>query len=118
MKREDDEELWDLLGKTRRPAISPFFSRNVVRQIRQEQSVVATARRWFGSRRLIPAAAVAAAVLATLVSTRTPLGGPGSPESLPETVAQLDAQDYEVVADLDDLLAWEEDSVWTDTSSL
>ena len=118
MKREDDQELWDLLGKASQPAISPFFARNVVRRVRQERESGGGARRWFGSRRLIPAAAAAVAVLAALISIRTPLNGPSASESVPETVAELDAQDYEVVADLDDLLAWEEDSVWTDTSSL
>jgi hypothetical protein len=118
MKREDDEELWDLLGKASQPAVSPFFARNVVRQIRQERDGRGTVRWWFSSKRLIPAAAVAVVVLATLVSIRTPIDVPGSSEKLPDTVAELDAQDYEVVADLDDLLALEEDSVWTDTSSL
>ena len=40
-----------------------------------------------------------------------------SSESLPDTLAQLDAVDYEVVADLDDLLALEEDSLWDADSS-
>ncbi len=33
---------------------------------------------------------------------------------MPEAIAQLDPIDFEVVADLDNLLALEEESLWTD----
>jgi len=33
-------------------------------------------------------------------------------------IAQIDVQDYEVVADLDNLLASDENSPWDDNSSL
>ena len=111
MKREDDQELWDLLGKAGQPALSPFFARNVVRQVRQEPDWRENVRRWFSPRRLIPATAVALAIVATTWSIRVPSG---SDENVPETVAQLDPQDYEVVADLDDLIAMEEDGLWDD----
>ena len=111
MKREDDQELWDLLGKAGQPALSPFFARNVVRQIRQEPDWRENIRRWLSPRRLIPAAAVAVAVVATTLSIRVPNA---SDEHMPETVAQLDPQDYEVVAALDDLIASEEDGLWDD----
>ena len=111
MKREDDQELWDLLGKAGQPTLSPFFARNVVRQIRQEPDWRENVARWLSPRRLIPAAAVALAIVAPTMSVRVPNA---SDESLPETVAQLDPQDYEVVADLDDLIASEEDGLWDD----
>ena len=111
MKREDDQELWDLLGKAGQPTLSPFFARNVVRQIRQEPNWRENVRRWFSPRRLIPAAAVALAIVATTVSIRVPTA---ADENIPETVAQLDPQDYELVADLDDLIAMEEDGLWDD----
>ena len=38
MRREDDQELWDLLGKSATPEVSPFFARNVVRQVREQQN--------------------------------------------------------------------------------
>ena len=110
MRREDDQELWDLLGKAGQPTLSPFFARNVVRQIRQEPDWRENVRRWLSPRRLIPATAVALAVAATL-SIRVPNA---SDENVPDTVAQLDPQDYEVVADLDDLIAAEEDGLWDD----
>ncbi|CAA9254490.1 MAG: hypothetical protein AVDCRST_MAG42-2708 [uncultured Chthoniobacterales bacterium] len=111
MKREDDQELWDLLGRADAPALSPFFARNVVRQIRQEPDWRENMRRWFSPRRLIPAAAVALALVATTLSFRVPHA---SDENVPDTVAQLDPKDYEVVADLDDLIASEEDGLWDD----
>ena len=111
MKREDDQELWDLLGKAGAPALSPFFARNVVRQVRQEPAWRENMRRWFSPRRLIPAATVALAIVATTLSVRVPNA---SDENVPDTVAQLDPQDYEVVADLDVLIAMEEDGLWDD----
>ena len=36
MDREDDKELWDVLGRVPEPTLSPFFARNVVRSVRQE----------------------------------------------------------------------------------
>jgi hypothetical protein len=54
---------------------------------------------------------VALAVVATTLSIRVPHA---SDENVPDTVAQLDPQDYEVVADLDDLIAMEEDGLWDD----
>ncbi len=111
MKREDDQELWDLLGKAGEPTLSPFFARNVVRQIRQEPTWRENMARWLRPRRLIPAAAVALAIIATTLSIRVPNA---SDESVPEPVAKLDPQDFEVVADLDDLIAMEEDGLWDD----
>ena len=103
MKREDDQELWDLLGRGAEPKISPFFARNVLREIR-EPGGWTTLRGWLNPRRLIPAAGMAAALL-TVVFLRmytavAPLAAPPS-----DALANLDAQDYEVIADLDDLLA-------------
>lgn len=119
MKREDDQELWDLLGKAGKPAVSPFFARNVVREIRQVRTWQSRFAQWFEPRRLIPATAVAVAMFAAAVSLQKPTGTSMSSENPPEAVAQLDAVDYEVVADLDDLLALEEDNLWdTDTSTL
>ena len=113
MKREDDQELWDLLGKAGQRPVSPFFARNVLREIRQQPAW--RDRLWLSLRRLVPASAVAALVIAVGLWLRNP-GGPASPsaEDLPDAIAQLDPVDFEVVADLDDLLALEEDNLWTD----
>ena len=61
MKRDDDQKLWDLLGQTAEPKISPFFARNVVREIRASETR-ADWRGWFRLRRLIPAVSVVMAI--------------------------------------------------------
>lgn len=117
MKREEDEQLWDLLGRAPETKVSPFFARNLLRRIRQEQS--RPRRSWLSWRRLVPASAVALALAAAFVF----LHNPASQQALPEpqvdpVIAQIDVQDYEVVADLDNLLASDENSPWDDNSSL
>ena len=103
MKRDDDQELWDLLGQAPEPKISPFFARNVLREIRKPGDW-ATLRGWLNLRRLIPAAGMAAALIAVVFlrmhTSVAPFAGPPS-----DVLANVDAQDYEVIADLDDLLA-------------
>lgn len=101
MKRDDDQELWDLLGQAAEPRVSPLFARNVLREIRKPGHW-ATLRGWLNLRRLIPAAGMAAALIAVIFlrmhTSVAPLTGPPS-----DVLANVDAQDYEVIADLDDL---------------
>ena len=117
MKREDDEELWDLLGRAAEPELSPFFARNVLRQIRQEASGSGWVRKSVSWRRLIPASGLAIAVLAATIAIRHPVSQK-SPESEPDVVAKIDPQDYEVVADLDELLAVDQNSLWDENPTL
>ncbi len=103
MKREDDEKLWDLLGQAAEPKISPFFARNVLREIRKPAGW-ANLREWFTVRRLIPAASLVVALIAVVfLLDANVFGSSADPES--EMLATMNAQDYEVMADLDDLLA-------------
>ena len=103
MKRDDDQELWDLLGQAAEPKISPFFARNVLREVRKTGDWK-TFRGWLSPRRLIPAAGMAGAVLAVALfrvhTSVVPLADPAL-----DTLASVDATDYEIIADLDDLLA-------------
>jgi hypothetical protein len=115
MRREDDPRLWDLLGKAETPALSPFFARNVVRQIRNENGRRTNIFSWFDPRKLIPASAVALALMVTLLSTHFPTTDTSA--DFPETVARIDPQDYDAVADLDDLLATDDDNLWNDNDS-
>jgi hypothetical protein len=118
MKREDDEQLWALLGQAAERKLSPFFARNVLRQIRQQPSLSERVVRWLGWRQLIPTSALAvAAITAVLVTHR--LARPQSkPAKTADVVARIDPQDYEVVADLDDLVASDDSSLWDDNSTL
>ena len=119
MNRDDDQELWDLLGKRQPQTLSPFFARNVVRQVRQEPTWRERALGWLPLRRGIPAVAAALVICAAIfftIANEQPVTL--AEEEVPEVVAQLDVEDYEVVADLDTLLALQEDDSWDDTSTL
>ena len=117
MERGDDQELWDFLGRTAEPRLSPFFARNVLRKIRQGATRFERTRNWFSLRRLVAASAVVVLVIGMAIATRHPVLQK-SPESAPDVVAKIDPQDYDVVADLDELIAWDENSLWDEKPSL
>jgi hypothetical protein len=117
MKREDDQELWDLLGGMAEPELSPFLARNIARQVRQDGNRSERLQKWISLRRLIPASAVAIALVVATIATHHPVSQKSS-ESEPDVVAKIDPQDYEVVADLDDLLAVDEGSLWDEKPTL
>lgn len=113
MKREDDQQLWDLLGKASEPKLSPFFARNVVRAVRQRSRAFESLRNWFSFRILAPTAGVAVALIAAIMAFHHP--GIQKPDEItPDVIAQIDPQDYDVVADLDELLVTDESNLWDD----
>jgi hypothetical protein len=119
MEPQDDKELWNVLGRLPKPTLSPFFARNVLRKIRQEPTRFERMRNWFSVRKIVGASAVAAVFVAVALVTHYP--GPrtttkSSNDS--DVVAKIDPQDYDVVADLDALIAWDENSVWEDKPTL
>jgi len=117
MEPHDDKELWDVLGRLSKPTLSPFFARNVLRKIRQEPSLFERARNWFSARKVVAASAVAAVFVALALVTHYP--GPRTTSSNDsDVVAKVDPQDYDVVADLDALIAWDENDVWEDRPTL
>jgi hypothetical protein len=117
MEPQDDKELWDVLGRLPEPTLSPFFTRNVLRNIRERPPHFERLWKWFSVRKLVGASAVAAAVVALTLVTHYP--GPRTASSgEPDAVAKIDPQDYDVVADLDELIAWDENSVWDDRPTL
>ena len=117
MEPEDDKKLWDVLGRLREPTLSPFFARNILRKIRQESTYLERVRKWWSVRKIVGASAVAAVAVALALVTHYP--GPRTTSSTdPDIVAKIDPQDYDVVADLDELIAWDENSVWEDRPTL
>ena len=65
MERQDDPQLWDLLGHSKTLEPSPFFARTVLRAIREETPSSSGISSWFQWRRLVPSlSAVAALVIA------------------------------------------------------
>ncbi len=116
MKRDDDQALWDLLGRATPPPVSPFFSRNVLRQIRLAEPERPAFLRLFW-RRVLPAAAVVL-VAASLLLFRS-----SSPEEQvdPELVAEISeigAQNFDAFFELDDILLADEGSFWSDDAVL
>jgi hypothetical protein len=117
MKREDDEHLWDLLGRAAEYKPSPFFARNVLREVRQELHPAESGHGWWNWRRLIPISAAIAALVAGILALQNPMKPRNPAQGDADVVARIDPGDYEVVADLDDLLAAEEDGLWDDNSN-
>ncbi len=117
MDREDDKKLWDILGRIPEPTLSPFFARNVVRSVRQEATPFERARNWFSLRRLVAASAIAVVVIGIAIGTHHPVSQTPAVNGS-DVVAKIDPQDYDVVADLDELIAWDENSVWEDKPTL
>ena len=73
----ENDPLWDLLGKASRREPSPFFARNVLREIRQSAKPA-----WFLPRWLAPAAfaAIAVGFAFTLVESSHPHSSSMTPE--------------------------------------
>ena len=119
MKREDDQQLWDLLGQTTQRQLSPFFARNVVRRIREQPpDRFERLRSWLTPRKLVPVTGLVVAVIAVILATHQPATR-NPAERAPDVIAAIDPQDYDVVADLDELLVTDESSLWDeDTQTL
>jgi hypothetical protein len=117
MEPRDDNELWDILGRVPGPTLSPFFARNVLRKIRQKATGLDRARNWFSLRRLVAASAAAVVVVGMAIATHHPVSQRASANDS-DVVAKIDPQDYDVVADLDELIAWDENTVWEDKPTL
>ena len=119
------DELWQLLGKARKQAVSPLFSRNVLREIRTPAN---SGRResggpfsWLRARWLPASACALGVVLLSLSASRlfvqhkTPV-----PVAVQNSQAAGDVSkpdDPEVISNLDVLVAYEENSVWLEDSS-
>ena len=111
MKREDDSKLWDLLGHSAEPKVSPFFARNVLRKIREEQPETAPRRSWL-PQWLVPVAGMAVVVIAALTFP-SHLVERNQPQASAE-VSTAEAQDSDLLADLDDLVGSEESLAFED----
>ena len=119
MNHEEQDELWNLLGKARQSKASAFFAANVMRAVRADAESKPGLLAWLHTKWMLPAAAAAfAAVLAFLAlrptATMAPAGDP-----LAE-IAIAAAAATEIVPSLDALLAAEDNTIWLagDPSSL
>ncbi len=112
MNREEDPQLWDLLGRSKGATPSPFFARNVVRAVRTETPEKHGLKAWFNLGRLVPALS-AVVVLAIAGFTFQMLHHRHS--ALHRGFTAVEVQDSEVAADLDLLASNDDDD---DTSLL
>ena len=103
------DELWDLLGKAKPVAVSPFFSRNVVREIRRNPSrplVPVFLLRWLG------VASFAVLTAGFFLN----LGDAGAGARV--TKSADFAETFDAVAGLDSLVAVEDVSIFNYTTDL
>lgn len=116
MKSEEHDELWDLLGKARQPVVSPFFSRNVLREIRgQEQeragSWMSFLFRWQGLAASVCLGAIAAAGWVSTQEQQQP-----HEDEQQQLLAMAErvytSPDYGVINNLDELLDSEKNAAW------
>jgi hypothetical protein len=128
MKNTDDnDKLWELLGKARQPTVSPFFARNVLRAVRQEsqeeearpvhgffRTLVRLLRRWTWQITIASTCAIAA--LITVAPTNFVRHHHRTPVQATVDTRIVGNPDYEVIKHLDELVADEESSLWLDDS--
>jgi len=119
MNTDEQDDLWRLLGQAKAPSVSPFFSRNVLRAIREEKQEKPSLLAWFNWRWVSLAASVCVLVVASGVALHRPqvtLSQKTAPADPVMVLAQQvsTSPDYQVINHLDELLASEETSVWLD----
>ncbi len=111
------DDLWELLGQAAKPEVSPFFARNVLREIRMRETTghgLWQPRRW----RLAAFAALGAAALMAMAGAVHIFKTGRPPIPAVELARQTtDKSDYEIIARLDFLLASENNSIWFENSS-
>ncbi len=131
MKADDNDKLWELLGKARPPAVSPFFARNVLRAVRQEEDanprrsflrsvlsgIPRHLHRWAWRSALAGTCALAAAATLVTLFPSTFVRHHHTADAQAGIARQIVGNpDYEVIKHLDELVADEESSLWLDDS--
>ena len=121
MNSDEHDDLWCLLGKARQPTVSPFFSRDVIREVRGLQQERVGFFSWLRRHWQVPALGACAAVVITgtfiksAQSDRLAMDHQQQLLAMAETVSE--SPDYQVIAHLDELLDSEESSLWLDGNS-
>ena len=110
MNTDEHDDLWHLLGKAKVPEVSPFFSRNVLRALREtapeKGGVLGGLRRCW----LVAATGACAVLVAGFVLMPRAEQPDQTTMLLAKEVSQ--SSDYQVISHLDELLASEASSVW------
>ncbi len=114
MKNEEHDDLWELLGRAKTPAVSPFFSRNVLRAIREEQQEKPGFILWLRRHWKVTAVSSCALVVAASFAVKQETQQPDPVMVLAQQVSA--SPDYQVISNLDELLDSEHNSVWLEAS--
>jgi hypothetical protein len=120
MNTEEHDDLWRLLGRSKQPKVSPYFSRNVLREIRAMRQERPGFIGWLRDHWKAPVFATCALVLVLGAVLRQDAVRDGSSEdrqllAFAETVSR--SPDYAVIGHLDELLDADDNSVWLDASN-
>lgn len=112
-EKDSNDPLWDLLGNAKPVEVSPFFSRNVLREIRKQEEVSCSKRLfdlgWFRRWRLTLIGASSFVIV--LLNTNAIMKHRTRNSSF-----SIRPGDKEVISHLDELLASDDSSVWLDNS--
>lgn len=114
MKTEEQDDLWDLLGRAKAPTPSPFFSRNVLRAIREEEQEKPGFILWLRRHWQVPAFSTCALAVAATFFVMQEARQPDPVMVLAQQVSA--SPDYQVISNLDELLDSERNSVWLEAS--
>ena len=122
MNHEEHDKLWELLGKTREPKVSPFFASKVVRAVRAGDEPQPGILAWLRRRWFVPLTAGACAVLIAVLALYRPAGEQGTLVAVSDPLEEIAAvaTGAPELPSLDTLLASEDHSIWlqADPSSL
>jgi hypothetical protein len=114
MKTDEQDDLWRLLGHAKTPSVSPFFSRNVLRAIREEKQEKPGLLAWMNWRWVTLCASTCVLLVASGVALHHPVQ-PAQADPVMLLAQQVSTSpDYQVINHLDELLASEETSIWLD----
>jgi len=119
----EHDDLWQLLDKAKTPAVSPYFARNVLREIRTSSQERAGVLAWLlGHWRPVSLGSIAVVLLALnsvqfFAPQKVPLAAIDDPKPPVQITANAPTKtDYEVIKNLDELVAYEDHSIWLDDS--
>jgi hypothetical protein len=118
MNTEEHDDLWRLLGRAKQPKVSPFFSRNVLREIRAMRQERPGFVSWLRAHWKAPVFATCALALVLGAMLRQDATRDTSEDrqllAFAETVSR--SPDYAVIGHLDELLDADDNSVWLDSN--
>ena len=114
MNTEEQDDLWELLGRSKPAAPSPFFSRNVLRAIREEAQEKPGFWLWLRLHWRTVAVSTCTVALASTLALRQTKHEPDPVALLAQQVSV--SPDYQVISNLDELLDSEHNSVWLEAA--